>query len=195
MTRRIALPVLGLVLLWLSSCRNSQPEAKADPEKTTSVPAKRFHEEDPGRRELTEMSAKLAFDENKNAHVLIEFWENGQPSDRFARVDRQLRSPGGHISVAVHDKPAGDKSNTSYEIVIGDGLGPSPVATYDLPSGLKLFVSPIPEQVTLKNGAETSLCYVCIGKECELRPNESIQDLARRAEYAVVLNLKEMDKE
>jgi hypothetical protein len=191
MTKRIAFSAVALALLCLSSCKNGQPDAKTEPQKSSQ--SKKYHEEDPNRRALSETAAKVALNERKDTYVVIEFWENGKPSERFDKVERRFVSPDGQLAVALQDRPGDGK--TMYDIVITDGLGPSPIATLDLPAGLKHHVSPLPAEVTLKNGAAANLCYVCVGKECEIRPNESAEDLARRVEYAAVLSLKEVNKE
>src|SRR5262249_34845070 len=133
---------------------------------------------------LAEDTVKITIDPAKDAAVRIELWENGKRSDRLAPHIHPLIKPNGEIEVATHECEL--ENGHGFKIEIGDGLGRR-AFFYEIPPALKYHVGPLPKEVTVKDGAPAPFYFLCVGKDCAPRPDELAADLAKRAEFALVL--------
>ena len=76
---------------------------------------------------------------------------------------------------------------------IGDGLGPN-ATHFEFPAGASHFLSPLPNEIVVKDGVAQKIMVLCVGQDCQPGQGESAQDVAGRAEYAIVVSLSEVEK-
>jgi hypothetical protein len=145
--------------------------------------------------ELAGGKIKFIFDESKVPYIDVDHWNKGR---QFLTAQHRVFGTGAHsgseVTLTLHG--ASYKGNTAYKLTyaIPDKLHFLESHFYEFSAGLNRHVPTLPRQVDARGGHKLSW-FVCFGDNCKPREGESLEETARRSEYAIVVIFGQQEKE